>query len=284
MKKLGFIGLGAMGLPMCVNLIRKLSCEMRVYDVVTSAMEDAAAHGAIACADAAQVAQESDVIFTMLPRSEHVRSVYDALKPSVRPGQLYVEMSTISPCVSADIAHAFEALGAQMIDAPVVKSRPAAIAGKLGIYVGGSQAAYDRALPYLQCMGENALLLGKNGAGLVMKLCHNTLVAQIQNGVNETLKLAQKAGGIDVDTFEKAVCFGGGQNFYLTSKKDALITGDFAPAFALAYMQKDLNLAQELADEQALSLPGLTLAAERYAEAMDCGLGAEDFCATYKLQ
>ena len=254
--KLGFIGIGTMGFPMSQNLLKKSGCSLMAYDLNRAAVEALASQGAQPAEDACQVADCCDVVFTMLPRDEHVRGVYQQLQEHIRPGQIYVDMSTISPAASCEVAELVRSRGADLADAPVVKSQPAAVSGTLGIYVG---------------------------AGLVMKLCHNLLVAQVQNGVNEVLHLAQAACGIDVETFAKAASYGGAQTFYLDSKAVTLQKGDFTPAFAAEYMHKDLTLAQGLCQQAGLSLEGAELAMSRYDKVLEKGWGKEDFSCTYKL-
>ena len=131
-------------------------------------------------------------------------------------------------------------------------------------------------------MGENIIRMGGNGSGLVMKICHNALVSQIQNGVNETSTLAA-AYGIDIQTFAQAISYGGGQNFYLDSKKDAIAAEDYTTAFSVQNMHKDVHICTALAAEAGVAMPGEENAARVYDEAMEQGLGAEDFCATVKV-
>jgi len=171
--------------------------------------------------------------------------------------------------------------GAEFIDAPVVKSKPAAIAGKLGIYVGGSEAAYEAMKPILAYMGENIIRMGGNGKGLVMKICHNALVSQIQNGVNETATLAA-ANGIDILTYAQAISYGGAGNWYLDSKKDALAREDYTTAFSVQNEHKDVHICLELAKQCGVKMPGEENAARVYDRALEMGLGGEDFCATIK--
>lgn len=281
--KIGFIGIGVMGLPMSTNLLKKSGHPVMVYDLNAGAVAQMEALGASSGSSPAEIAAECDIIFTMLPRNEHVRSVYGQLLPHIRPGQIYVDMSTISPTVSCETAEAVRAHGADMADAPVVKSQPAAVSGTLGIYVGGRKETYETILPLLQCMGSNVIHLGDNGAGLVMKLCHNALVAQIQNGVNETLHLARAVAGIGASTFRQAASYGGAQTFYLDTKADNIQRGDYTPAFFAAYMHKDLMLAKDLYAQTGLKLPGLELTVANYDAALEKGWGKEDFSCTYKL-
>ncbi len=282
--KIAFIGIGIMGEAMCENILKKHDDTVYVYDVVREKAMPFAQRGAAVCAGAAKAAQSADVIFSMVPKSEHSRQVYTGLLSAgaLGPGKICVDMSTIDPAVSRELAALVKQTGAQFLDAPVVKSRPAAEAGKLGIYVGGDEAAFQAVLPLLRYMGENILYMGENGKGLVMKICHNMLVAQIQNGVNETLTLAQ-AGGVEIGAFAQAISYGGGQNFYLDSKKEPLVREDYTTAFSVENMAKDLGICMALAGECGVSMPGGANARRVYDAALSAGLGKEDFCATIKV-
>lgn len=282
--KIAFIGLGIMGEAMCENILKKHDDTVYVYDVMPEKAQPFAQKGAVVCADAAGAAQNADVIFSMVPKSEHSRQVYTGLLVAdvLKPGKTCVDMSTIDPAVSRRLAALVKQTGAQFLDAPVVKSRPAAEAGKLGIYVGGDEEAFQTVLPLLRYMGENVIRMGENGKGLVMKICHNALVAQIQNGVNETLTLAA-ANGIDIAAFAEAVSYGGGQNFYLDSKKAPLAREDYTTAFSIENMAKDLGICMTLAAECGVLMPGEANAKRVYDEALAAGLGKEDFCATIKI-
>ena len=279
----GFIGLGIMGAPMCANIIKKSGCEVYVYDVNEAAAEPLVELGAKKASSSRELCEKSAVVFSMVPKTEHVEAVYSELIPAAREGQLFIDMSTISPNASRALAKRIAEKGAVMLDAPVVKSKPAAIAGELGIYVGGDETAFEKALPLLKCMGSNVIRMGDNGTGLVMKLCHNSLVAQIQNGVNETMRLAKEAADIDPLTFAKAISYGGGQNFYLDGKAKVIAARDFTTAFSVENMNKDAHLSKTLCEECGFEAKGIELAAERYEAAMEKGLGKMDFSATYLL-
>ncbi len=281
--KIGFIGLGIMGEPMCTNIIKKTNYKVYVYDINKDSCERLVEVGAKGATSITQIGQECDVIISMVPKNEHVQMVYNELLNTAHEGQIYIDMSTISPKVSIDIANLAKQKGVVMLDAPVVKSQPAAVAGTLGIYVGGDKATYEKIHNILGCMGSNIIHLGDNGSGLLMKLCHNTLVAQIQNGVNEMMNLALKLGNIDPVTFATAISYGGGQNFYLDAKHKAIAEENYTTAFSVENMNKDVNLTLDLVKEQGITLEGVNLVVERYKEAMDKGYGKEDFCATYKV-
>ena len=280
--KIGFVGLGIMGESMCENIIKKHDDKVYVFDFVKEKVEKLAALGGVACASSLEVAQSADVFISMVPRSEHSRAVYTEILPALKAGKLCIDMSTIDPSVSVEISEMVKKTGAEFIDAPVVKSKPAAIAGKLGIYVGGSEAAYEAAKPILSYMGENIIRLGGNGKGLVMKICHNALVSQIQNGVNETSTLAA-ANGIDILTYAKAISYGGAGNWYLDSKKDVLAKEDYTTAFSVENEHKDVHICLKLAEECGVKMPGEENAVRVYDKALEMGLGKEDFCATIKV-
>lgn len=280
--KIGFIGLGIMGESMCENIVKKHDDAVFVFDYVKEKVDQLAAIGAVACASSKEVAENADVIISMVPKSEHSRSVYNEVLPVLGAGKTCIDMSTIEPSVSVEISEMVKKTGAAFIDAPVVKSKPAAIAGKLGIYVGGDEKTYEAMRPILLYMGENVVRMGENGKGLVMKICHNALVSQIQNGVNETSALAA-ANGIDILKFAEAISYGGGQNFYLDSKKEPISKEDYTTAFSIENMNKDVNICMSLAEECGVSMPGEANVVRVYKEAMDAGMGKEDFCATVKI-
>ena len=280
--KIGFIGLGIMGSAMCANIIHKHDDAVYVFDMDKAKTDLLAKEGGIACTSCLETAQNADIIITMVPKSIHVKAVMEEILPALDASKTWIDMSTIEPAASVEISTKVKETGASFLDAPVVKSRPAAEAGKLGIYVGGSEEDYARVLPILSYMGENIIRMGDNGKGLVMKICHNALVSQIQNGVNETSLLAA-ANGIDILTFAQAISYGGGQNFYLDSKKQVIAAEDYTTAFSVANMHKDVHICLDLAKQSGIYMPGEENAVRVYDEAMEKNYGAEDFSATVKV-
>ena len=190
-------------------------------------------------------------------------------------------MSTIDPSVSQEVAKMIKAKGAQFADAPVVKSKPAAIAGQLGIYAGCDEALFPVIEPILKYMGCNVIRMGDNGMGLVMKICHNTLVAQIQNGVNETINLAKRYG-VSIEDFATAISYGGGQNFYLDGQWKNLQNENWTTAFSIENMHKDLGICARMSEESNFPMPGAANAKAVYDKCMENGIGKEDFRATFK--
>jgi 3-hydroxyisobutyrate dehydrogenase len=280
--KIGFVGLGIMGESMAENIVKKHNDKVYVYDHKQAKIDKLAALGAVPCGSETEVAENVDVFITMVPRSEHSKAIYTLILPALGPGKTCIDMSTIDPSVSVEISEMVKKTGAEFIDAPVVKSKAAAVAGKLGIYVGGTEAAYEAMRPILLYMGENIIRLGENGKGLVMKICHNALVSQIQNGVNETSTLAA-ANGIDMLTFAQAISYGGAGNWYLDTKKDMLAKEDYTTAFSVENEHKDVHICMKLAKECGVKMPGEENAVRVYDKALEMGLAKEDFCATIKV-
>lgn len=280
--KIGFIGLGIMGESMCENIIKKHDDTVYVFDFAKEKIQLLASKGAVPCGNASELAKAADIIISMVPKSEHSRAVYAELVSVLNETKICIDMSTIDPGTSVEIAELVKKTGAEFLDAPVVKSKPAAIAGKLGIYAGGDEDTYEKVKHILLYMGENVKHMGENGKGLVMKICHNALVSQIQNGVNETLTLASK-NGISIMDYAEAISYGGGQNFYLDSKKAVIEKEDYTTAFSIENMAKDVAICQRLAKESEACMPGEEAVAEVYQKALERGLGKEDFCATIKV-
>lgn len=280
--KLGFIGLGIMGESMALNLVKKSGLAVYVFDLEEDKVKQLASHGAIATNSSQEVVQHADIIFTSVPKAKHVKLVHESVYEHITKGQIFVDMSTIAPNDSMILADKLREYGAEFLDAPVVKSKQAAIDGTLGIYVGGYKETYQQVKPYLEMIGSSIVYMGTNGKGLVMKICHNMLVGQIQNGVNEMMLLAQK-NGIDWETFGEAISIGGGKNFYLETKAKAIGTQDYTTAFSIENMFKDVMIAKELISMQGLELSGANLVQNIYQEAIAEGLGSKDFAATYQV-
>lgn len=280
--KIGFIGLGIMGESMSENIVKKHDDKVFVSDINKAQVEKLATVGALPCDSNIDVAKNADVIITMVPKSEHVKAVYTELLPYIDDTKICIDMSTIDPSVSVEVAGMVKAKGAQFADAPVVKSKPAAIAGELGILVGCDECLFDTIKPILAYMGCNIIRMGENGKGLVMKICHNTLCAQIQNGVNETMLLAKKMG-ITAEDFHTAVSYGGAQNFYLDGQWQNIDNENWTTAFSLENEHKDLGIAQRLSAEAGVSMPGMENAKSVYDRGLEAGIGKEDWRATYKV-
>lgn len=280
--KIGFIGLGIMGESMCENIVKKHDDTVYAFDFVKEKVELLRSKGAVACESSLELAKNADIIISMVPKSEHSKAVYTGILEVLDGTKTCIDMSTIDPSVSVEISEMVKKTGAQFIDAPVVKSKPAAIAGKLGIYVGGDEDVYEKMRPVLLYMGENVIRMGGNGKGLVMKICHNALVTQIQNGVNETISLAQR-NGISIPDYATAISYGGGQNFYLDTQHEKLAAEDYTTAFSLANAAKDVGICMKLAEECGFDMPGEANVQRVYQTALDQGMGQDDWRSTIKI-
>lgn len=280
--KIGFIGLGIMGESMCENIVKKHNDTVYCFDFVKEKVDLLASKGAVPCESSLELAKKADVIVSMVPKSEHSKAVYTSILEALDSSKTCIDMSTIDPSVSVEISEMVKKTGARFIDAPVVKSKPAAIEGTLGIYVGGDEKTYEDMLPILKYMGCNVIRMGGNGKGLVMKICHNALVSQIQNGVNETITLA-KANGITIPAFAEAVSYGGASNWYLDGQAAKLEAEDYTTAFSIENMAKDVNICVNLAKECGVKMPGEENALNVYQTALERGMAKEDFRATIKV-
>jgi 3-hydroxyisobutyrate dehydrogenase len=281
--RIGFIGLGTMGESMCENIIKKSGSKVWLYDVNRAQVEKLTKLGGSPCKNIKELAENCNLIISMVPTNENVKEVVDGILPHIKKGTIYVDMSTISPDVSKELAKKVKNSGSVMMDVPVVKSKAAAIAGNLGIYVGGDEETYKKIRPILECMGkpEEIIYFGENGKGLAMKMCHNMLVGEIQNGVNEMLILA-KAAGLNFDMVLKGVKAGGGQNFYLDSKGETIKKEEFSPKFSFRNMHKDINLIVEFSKKLGIDLPGANNVVKIYEKGIK-EFADKDFSATIKV-
>lgn len=263
-----------MGMPMANNIFKKF--DVIGYDVVKKETDFPFA------SSYEEAVNDADVIISMVPKNEHAIALYDTLLPLLKTGQICIEMSTIAVSVHNEIVKKLEAKGIEVLDCPVVKSQPAAIKGELGIYVGGKVNVYNEVLPILSCMGSNIIYLGNHGAGLTMKILHNALVGEIQNGVNEILGLAASCN-LDLNDVVTALGYGGASCFYLDTKAKNIISNSYPTAFSIANMNKDVHFAKELAKEKNKECKALNVVVDVYEQAMKDNLEKEDFSASYKV-
>ena len=258
--ELGLIGLGIMGRPMAHNLLAA-GYGVVVHDVNRAAVNELVAAGAVAGMSPRGVAEATDVLITMLPDSPQVREVYlgpDGAFEALRAGWLAIDMSSIAPSTARELAAAAATGGAEMLDAPVSGGDKGAIAGTLSIMVGGTLAAFERAHPILQAMGKTIVHVGPAGAGQVVKVCNQVVVAVVIEAVSEALVLGAKAG---VDPARIADVLQGGlaATKVLEMRRDNMLNGQFDPGFRIRLHQKDLKNGLELAGETSVALPAAAL-------------------------
>ena len=262
--KIGFIGLGIMGLPMAENL-RKAGHEVAVPERASLKPEARAAFTVLA--DATAVAAASEVIILMVPDTPDVERVLfgaGGVAAGLSAGKLVIDMSSISPTATKDFALKVNALGCDYLDAPVSGGEIGAKNAALTIMIGGPQAAFDRALPLFQVMGKNITLVGENGAGQVTKVANQIIVALNIEAVAEALVFASKAGA-DPAKVRAALMGGFANSRILEVHAERMINRTFAPGFRIALHQKDLNLALQSAKELGVALPNTASAQQLFS-------------------
>lgn len=280
--KIGFIGLGIMGESMCENIVKKHSDTVYCNDHKESQIKKLESFGCVGCCSNLEIAQKADIIITMIPTGEHVRAAYREMMPALKDGKICIDMSTIEPWVSVEVAEEVKKTGAQFADCPVVRSKADAVKGTLGVLAGCESTLFPVIEPVLYYMGCKVIYMGENGKGLYAKICHNTLVAEIQNGVNETLLLAQRMG-ISIDNFAEAVAAGGANNSYMTVQRDKLKAEDWSTAFSMENMYKDISICNVIAESEGFYMPGMTAARSSLGKGVENGWKKDDFRKTYLI-
>ena len=245
-----------MGRPMSRNLL-KAGKKLVVYDLFPAGVTELAAAGATACSSAREVAEQSDIIITMLPDGPDVeQSVLgpNGVLEGARPGSTVVDMSSINPIVAQKDAAASAVKGVEFLDAPVSGGEPKAIDGTLAIMVGGDEKVFEKVLPILQKLGSSVTLTGPVGAGNVTKLANQIMVACNIAAMGEALVLATRAG-LDPEVVFNAVKGGLAGSTVLNAKAPMAIARNFKPGFRIRLHQKDLRNALLAAEELKVPLP-----------------------------
>jgi 2-hydroxy-3-oxopropionate reductase len=282
--RLGFIGLGIMGAPMAGHL-RAAGHELFVTtrSKVPQALLDA---GAVACADAAEVARRADIVFTMVPDTPDVEKVLfgaggvaqGLAGASGGARKVVVDMSSISPIETKAFAEKIAALGADYLDAPVSGGEVGAKAASLTIMVGGEAAVFERVLPLFQLMGKNITHVGGVGAGQTTKVANQIIVALNIAAVSEALVFASKAGA-DPAKVRQALMGGFASSRILEVHGERMIKRTFNPGFRIKLHQKDLNLALQGARAMGVALPQTASAAQLMQACAAHGLAEMDHSA-----
>jgi 4-hydroxybutyrate dehydrogenase/sulfolactaldehyde 3-reductase len=282
MEKVGFIGLGRMGLPMAANII-KGGYEVHVYDVVANQLEAAIAKGGQGCSSVAEIVEKSDILITMLPNSAIVREVIsgsaDAILTHAKKGQLVMDMSTVSPETTDFVARCCAEKEIDFIDAPVGRLASHADTGQSLFMVGGTEGGYQRVLPLLELMGSDIFHCGVQGAGTRTKLVNNFLAISYCQMNAEALSLAS-GFGLDLDSTLDVLYGTTAVNGQLKIAWPAkVLSDDKAPGFTIDLAHKDLSLVVEAANTQAVSMPMAAAAREAFNLARSRGFGGDDFSA-----
>lgn len=277
MKKIGFIGLGTMGLPMAANLLRK-GYALSVYNRTSDKCEPLVRQGARAAESPADAAKEADVLITMLSNDIAVRQMFydpSGIMEGILPGATVIDCSTISPHMSKTLQAELAELAVQFLDAPVTGSKPAAESGSLLFMVGGSEEALSEHRDVFEAMGERVVYMGPSGSGSYAKLAHNTMVGINAIGFVEGMALAAKAN-VDLNKFYEIVLSGGASSRQAELKGEKILSRNFDTQFSLQLMHKDLRLASQLTDQLQVTAPLLGMAKSLYEMGLSKGLGDQD--------
>ena len=281
-EKIGFIGLGVMGKPMAKNLL-KAGFAVVVHNRSRGAVDELTAAGARAGSSPADVAKQSTVVITMLPDTADVERVVtgpDGVLAGVQRGALVIDMSSISPVATERLAAAIADKGASMLDAPVSGGEIGAINASLSIMVGGEAAAFERAKPIFEAMGnkERIVHIGKSGAGQVCKVCNQIAIGGALAGVSEAFALARKAG-VDASKVRAALLGGFAASRVLEVHGERMLTGNYKPGFRTKLYQKDLRLANEAAVANGVAMPATAVLTQLVNALVAGGGGDLDYAA-----
>ncbi len=274
--KIGLIGLGIMGKPMAKNLL-KAGHELVVYDVVEAPLKELEKSGAKIGRSSKAVAEQSDLVITMLPDSPDVEKAAlgaQGVFEGIKSGSTYIDMSTISPVTSKKLAEAGKAKNLKILDAPVSGGEKGAIEASLTIMVGGPKAVFDECLPIFQVLGKNIVYCGGVGAGQVVKACNQILVAGVLESAGEALVLGAKAG-VDPQIVFKVIASGWAMRV-LDARVPLLLKRDFKPGFKTRLHYKDLSIALSAGSEYGVSLPVTSLIREMMGAMKVAGRGDFD--------
>ena len=285
--KLGFIGLGVMGEPICRNITQAGLGSMTVFDLADEATQRLQTAGAKIAKSVEEVARNADVIFLSLPGGPEVEKVIlggDGLLANGRPDQIIVDTSTCPVAIARKAANQCQSKGMHFADAPVARTRQAAIDGTLSIMVGSSDEIFDRIRPYLSAAATDITHCGDIGSGQVVKLLNNMLLIQSVVAIAEAITIGERAGvnrTILTDTLSK----GSADSFALRNHGfKAMVPGNFpVGAFGTDYAIKDITYALELAADNGVASPAGELAQSTLKRASEAGYGKEYFPVLIKL-
>ena len=283
-QKIGFVGLGIMGKPQALNLI-KGGYQVAVYARRAESMQPLKEAGAISCTSPQEVAAQCDVVITMVADTPDVEQVIfgdNGIALGAKSGAVVIDMSTISPVATKSMAKRLAAKGVDMIDAPVSGGEVGAVNATLTIMCGGKQAVFDKVKPILACMGKTITLVGDSGAGQVAKACNQIVVGVSIEAVSEALTLARSMG-VDPAKVREALMggFAGSKIMEIHGKR--IIDNDFKPGFKVKLHQKDMRIVLDAAHEIGLNLPGAALFAQHLNALMGSGDGELDSSAIAKV-
>lgn len=292
MANIAFIGLGNMGGPMAINLV-KAGHQVCVFDLSADAVEQVVNEGAITKSNAIECVLGAEFIISMLPAGKHVDAVYltenSGLIHHIEKGSVVIDSSTIDAATSCKVAKALSEKGIGFVDAPVSGGVGGAVAGTLSFMVGGSPTEFEQAEPILNAMGKNIFHAGEHGAGQIAKVCNNMLLSVLMVGTSEALQLGL-ANGLDPKVLSNIMSNSSGSNWTLDVYNpcpevmdNVPSSNDYQGGFMVDLMAKDLGLAMDTAVGSQSSTPMGALARNLYAMHAASGNGDKDFSSIFNL-
>jgi 2-hydroxy-3-oxopropionate reductase len=283
-ERVGFIGLGIMGMPMAQNLMQA-GYSLTVHNRSPQKAEQLGAEGASVAASPKEVAHQSDILITMLPDSPQVREVVageDGVLEGIGEGTLLIDMSTISPVVTQELSEALKEKGASMLDAPVSGGDVGAIEGTLSIMVGGEEEDFERARPLFEAMGKTITHVGPTGAGQVVKAANQVVVALTIEALSEALVLGF-AGGVSAEKVLDVLSGGLAANKVMEVKREKFLSHSFEPGFRSELHHKDLGIALAAGREYGVVLPVTAIVDQMLLSMRRKGWGGEDHSALLRV-
>ncbi|RIX44624.1 MAG: NAD(P)-dependent oxidoreductase [Rhodocyclales bacterium GT-UBC] len=278
---IGFLGLGIMGRPMALNLL-KGGHTVTVWARRAESMQPLLDAGARGAANPTEVAQASEVVISMVADAPDVAEVMRAVAAGAKPGLVAVDMSTIAPAAARQIGEELAAAGIDFIDAPVSGGEVGAIAGTLSIMAGGSESAFAKARAAFECMGKNIVHVGESGAGQVTKAANQILTGVGVLAVAEAMAFAAK-NGVEGSKVREALMGGFAASRILENHGQRMLDRNFKPGFKSWMHEKDLNIVMQTAHQLGLCLPASAATAQMFNAMVGSGLGEEDSIAVLKL-
>ena len=279
-KRIGFIGLGVMGEPICRNLVRKSGAAVIAFDLAPEPLQRLCAEGAGVAGSVEEVVGDSDIVFLCLPSAKHVRDVFegDGILKNIRKDQIVVDLGTSSAKLTRDFAAQLQARGAVWADAPIARTRQAAQDGTLSVMVGATPELFAAIEPLIRCFATDVTHCGDVGAGQVTKILNNMVLFQTVNALAEAVTVA-KRNGVDPALLLDTLSKGSADSFALRNHGlKAIVPGNFPErAFSTEYALKDLSYALELAGDAGIKIRGAELVGKVLQEAIDAGSGGAYF-------
>ena len=279
-KRIGFIGLGVMGEPICRNLVRKSGARVVAFDLAPEPLKRLRDEGAGVAGSVAEVVRDSDIVFLCLPSAKHVRGVFegDGILKNIRKDQIVVDLGTSSVKLTRDFAGQLQASGAAWADAPIARTRQAAQDGTLSVMVGATPELFAAIEPLIRCFATDVTHCGDTGAGQVTKILNNMVLFQTVNALAEAVAVA-KRNGVDPALLLDTLSKGSADSFALRNHGlKAIVPGNFPErAFSTEYALKDLSYALELASDAGIKIRGAELVGKILQEAIDAGSGGAYF-------